>query len=247
MEVALHRYTGDEKEEELARQRHQGKVSHTQAEHGRHAYIHSYEIGQCETYIDQLLPDRNEQCGTDAFQVIFYFAAPCQGINEMWQIYVNDAWKTLGPVWVAAIQHSTGLVQLGEYGNLLNVTIMLHIDIYVYRQIQHDDVYAYEPIWRRCQVPVVRRLDDRSFYWLDYCCTQKGFHKLVYAETLLRCISSIAQLDFRYLLAHLNDLGFASLQIKDITLTGSRRPRTLGMVLQIRRPAKTVQSISGII
>ena len=244
----MHRYTGDEKEEELARQRHQGKVSHTQAEHGRHAYIDSYEIGQCETYIGQLLPDRIEQCGTDALQVIFYFCSPCQGINEMWQIFVDGGWKTLEHHWMVAIQHSTDqYIQLGGNGNLLNVTIMLHIDIYVYRQIQHDDVYAYEPIWRRCQVPAVRRLDDRSFYWLDYCCTQKGFHKLVYAETLLRCISRVAQLDFRYLLAHLNDLGFASLQIKDITLTGSRRAKTLGMVLQIRRPAKTVQSISGII
>ena len=147
----------------------------------------------------------------------------------MWQIYVDGAWKTLEPHYMVAIQYSTDqYMQLGEYGNLLSVTIMLHIDIYVYRQIQHDDVYAYEPIWRRCQVPVVRRLDDRSFYWLDYCCTQKGFHKLVYAETLLRCISRVAQLDFRYLLAHLNDLGFASLQIKDITLNRFKTSKNVG-------------------
>ena len=74
-------------------------------------------------------------------QVIFYFAAPCQGINEMWQIYVDDAWKTLEPHYMVAIQYSTDpYIQLGEYGNLFSVTIMLHIDIYIYRQIQHDDV-----------------------------------------------------------------------------------------------------------
>ena len=96
-------------------------------------------------------------------------------------------------------------------------------------------------------MPAVRRLDDRSFYWFDHCCTQKGLHKLVYAETLLRCISRVAQLEFRYLLAHLNDLGFASLQIKDITLTGSRQAKTLGMVFQIPRPPQTMPGISGII
>ena len=140
VEVALHRYTGDEKEEELARRRHQGKVSHTQTEHGRHAYIHSYEICSVRHTSTNCCQIAMSNSGPMRSRLFSIFAAPCQGINEMWQIYVNDAWKTLGPVWVAAIQHSTGLVQLGEYGNLLSVTIMLHIDIYVYRQIQHDDV-----------------------------------------------------------------------------------------------------------
>lgn len=78
-----------------------------------------------------MVPERRHGEGKWAFQVLLYFCNTYQGINEMWQIF-DHGWKTLGPEWTIEAVRSTGSkIQLGPYGNLSSVTVMLNIDIYV--------------------------------------------------------------------------------------------------------------------
>ena len=143
-------------------------------------------------------------------------------------------------------------IQLGPHGNLSSVTIMLNIDIYVYiqasttrrrlRLLAHQEKMSSAGgasitwsviwlVWLLFRLLFHPKKDSTNWYMRRLCCDVSQGSRSWISGTFWHTLKIWT---------------FASLQIKDITLTGSRRPKTLGMVLQIPRSAQTMQGISGI-